>query len=64
MFVPLIFDPKVVNGECELYGSGNMLPEAGRVHDLNVSKWPQTLSEELVCKEACLWEAVDCFADF
>ncbi len=64
MFVPFIFDPKVVNGECELYGSGNVLPVARRVHDLKVSKWPQTLSEELVCKDACLREAVDCFADF
>ncbi len=41
-----------------------MLPEAGRVPDLKVSKRSQTLSEELVGKDACLWEAVDSFLDF
>jgi hypothetical protein len=59
-----IFDPEVVNGEGELNGSGDVLPEAGRVRDLEVSEWPQTLTEELVCEDACLREAVDCFADF
>ncbi len=38
MFLPFIFDPEVVNGECELNGSGYVLPEAGRVRDLEVSK--------------------------
>ncbi len=49
VLLPFIFDPQVVDGECELYGSVDVLPEAGRVRDLEVSKWPQTLSEELVC---------------
>ena len=49
MLFSFVFDPEIINCECELNGSGDVLPEAGRVRDLEISKWPQTLSEELVC---------------
>ena len=49
MLFSFVFDPEIIDCECELYGSCDMFPEPGRVCDLEVSKWSETLFEELVC---------------
>ena len=53
-----ILYPEVIHAQVEPDGTGDVLPEAGRVRLLEISMAGEALAEEFVGKNAGLWEAV------
>jgi hypothetical protein len=59
-----VFDAKVINTECEGYQEKIVSPKAGCDGILAITMLVQALFEELLCKDACLREAIHPFLDF
>ena len=50
-----VFDSEVVYYEGKCDGAGDMLPQARRVGDLEISVWGEVFLEGRVCEFAGLW---------
>ncbi len=59
-----ILYPKVVNAQVEPDGLGEVLPQAGSVRLFEVAMASKARTEELVGKDAGLWECVHAAAYF
>ena len=53
-----VFDAKIINNQCELYGSCVVLPKSRYQFALLVSVFVEVFFEEFVGQESCLREAV------
>ena len=53
-----ILDAEVIDNKCEGRWAGTMFPQAWSVFDFVISVGFQALSEELICEDAGLWEAI------
>ena len=59
-----IYDSEVVHGECKLYWSGNVFPEAWCVSNLVVSMWAQALAQQMIRQDSRLRQSIYCLANF
>ncbi len=57
-FFANVFDAKIINKQCELYGSCVVLPKSRYQFALPVSVFVEAFFEEFVDQESCLREAV------
>jgi hypothetical protein len=58
MFFANVFDAKIINNQCELYGSCVVLPKSRYQFALPVSVFVEAFFKEFVGQESCLREAV------
>ncbi len=58
MFFANVFDAKIINNQCELYGSCVTLPKSRYQFALLVSVFVEAFFEEFVGQESCLGEPV------
>ncbi len=58
MFFANVFDAKIIDNQCELYGSCVVLPKSRYQFALPVSMFVEVFFEEFIGQESCLREAV------
>jgi hypothetical protein len=58
MFFASVFDAKIINNQCKLYGSCAVLPKSRYQFALPVSVFVEAFFEEFVGQESCLREAI------
>ena len=61
MLLALIFDAEVINSESESDWARHIHPKAGRVGHFKIPKSCKAFLEELVGKDASLWESIRSF---
>ncbi len=64
IFIAKILYPKVVDAQVEPDRRGEVLPQAGSVRLFEVAMSSKACTEELVGKDASLWESVHAAAYF